>query len=181
MTLRTLDAEALVNGWREDPIDTWRKQQKARQYIKPRQRDPNHEFGDEITAKIAGKLEEMGYIVETTSHKAHHDLLVNGRLRIEVKAALWTRDRQGDQRRGRYQANLRKNRADLYIFVARNGRDHAFIIPAEAVAGQRSLTIRTNNPRHYTGRLARYYEAWGLVGEALASVAGRPRQEKLNV
>jgi hypothetical protein len=135
-------------------------------------------LGHEVVNLVTAHLVAMGYTVETTSHKAHFDLLVNGTLRIEVKAANWTQ-RACKPQYGRYKANLRKNRADLFIMACNDGCWRFFIIPSAEIRS-RSLEITSYDVSRYTGQYAPFLERWGLIDQTAAAVAGRTRQLELS-
>lgn len=159
-------------------LNEWNKQLKARQFIWGQlikaQLDPNLALGREAEALVAGKLAAMGYQVTATSYHSTCDLIVNGALKVEIKAATWSQDGS----RGRYQARLHKRQeADLVVLMTRSGwGDSFFVIPCEELDGQRSVTIRCYNPSSYSGRFSQYFEAWGLVGPALEETKNKPYQ-----
>lgn len=167
-------AAQLVSAWISDPVDALRRAQRRREaaqrYAVEAEPDHRHELAREAERLAAQRLRAMGYAVETTGHRSSYDLLIDGALRIEVKASLWA----VSGGRGRYQANVR-NRADLVLFLCRSGRgDVWFVLPASAAG--RSVTIRTFDSRRYTGKYAQFRDRWGLVAEALAAVEGREIQ-----
>lgn len=177
-------AAEIIEAWLEDPIDRWRKEKKKYDRVWPRgdKAPPHLSFAAGAVERVKARLEEMGYAVEPSKGNAHWDLLVEGCLRLEVKASEWKLQEHpepGRRRpRGRYQANIRKKQAgqvDLVVFMAVNGADHHFVIPRPELRGRRNLTIRCYDPAHYTGNLAGFYEAWERVGPALA--AARERRE----
>lgn len=129
-------------------------------------------LASEVEAAVAARLTAQGHTVAMTSHKAAVDLIIDDRLRIEVKASLYRRDTDPERDRWRYQANVRKRQtaADIVIFVCRNLKsgDHYFVIPGRELRNQRSITIRIFDPRRYRGRWAQYLEGWGLIKELLS-------------
>lgn len=159
-------------------LNEWNKQLKARQFIWGQllksQLDPSLALGREAETLVASKLAALGYQVAVTSYHSTCDLVVNGALRIEVKAAEWSQDGN----RGRYQARLHKRQqADLVVLMVRSGwGDSFFIIPAAELTGQRSITIRCYNPAAYTGRFSDYREAWDLVQPTLETLKNQPYQ-----
>jgi len=193
-------AADLVRSWIIDPIAHWVKEQRRMEFVLRaiarreanaapgiEARADNHKLAREVENAVAAKLQTLGYQVATTGHTAHHDLVVNGALKIEVKASLWRQDTDPQRDRGRYQFNIRpkqaggQNGADLVILVARNGQDHHFIIPAAQLGRRRSVTIREQCPDRYAGQWASYRENWQLIGPALASARQRPHQIKMEL
>lgn len=182
-------AAAVVAGWREDPIDTWRKQQKKFDRVWPRsagdELPPHVALAAATCERVATRLRALGYRVKPSAPNASWDLLVEGCLRVEVKASEWREQKPDRGRRlprHRYQANVRAkqaSRVDLVIFVAVSGTDHHFIIPRAALAGRQSLTIRQRDPAAYAGNLAEFYEAWQLIDPALEVAKERPEQGRL--
>ncbi|MCB9080023.1 MAG: hypothetical protein H6631_20655 [Anaerolineaceae bacterium] len=184
-----IDAKAIVTHWRRDPIDEWRRDQRRQEMIRRYARtatDPradNHALAREVEGWIAGELEALGHVVRFTTHKAAYDLLIDGRLRIEVKASRWLPDSDPGRERWRYQANIRTRQktADVVIFVAVNSRGRwPFIMPAEAVGNRRSITIRTFDPTYYAGRWSKWLLAWDVLGPALESAKLKTRQLELS-
>ena len=154
-----MNAQAIVENWRHDPVDQMRREQKRREMIarmaSRRATDPRRALAYEAEALAAARLALIGYDVRETGPNERFDLLVDGHLRVEVKASTWRR--QPGRTRGRFQANIH-NRADLVLWLCRNGRDHWFVIPASEAG--RTLTIRHPRPDLYAGKYAVYREAW---------------------
>ncbi len=157
-----MNAQQIVSKWIHDPVDLMRREQKRREMIARMQArqatDPRRVLAYEAEAQAAARLAALGYWVTETGHNERYDLLVEGKLRIEVKASTWRR--QAGRRRGRFQANIH-NQADLVLWLCRNGRDHWFVIPASEAG--RTLTIRHWRPDLYAGKYAIYREAWGSL------------------
>lgn len=183
-------AGEIVDSWIIDPIDHWRKEQKKfdRVWPKAKERPAHIALAASVAQRVAGQLEALGYHVEPSKPNASWDLLVEGCLRVEVKASEWHKQKPDranrNENRGRYQANIRgrqTSQADLFVFVAVSGADHYFIIPRADLAGRHSLTIRTYNPEYYTGCLAEFREAWQLVGPALEAAKERVEQGRLEL
>lgn len=170
-----------------NPADIMRREQRRREMIARYAARPavdaradNHALAGEIEAWVAGRLEALGYGVRFTSHKAAFDLLVEGCLRVEVKASRWLP--QGN--RWRYQFNLRasQRKAEVVIAVAVNSRGrYPFVVPAAAVGDRRSMTIRTFDPVYYTGIWAEWLGAWSALGPALDVARVRPRNLELGI
>ena len=174
-----MDARALVKQWdiTRDPIDHWRRRQRAEQFIRPKVKDTRrantHQVAEAAQAPVVTTLEQLGYTVALTAHKAPFDLLVNQALKIEVKGAKW--HQTGG--RGRYQASIRQHqrKADLLVFGCFNKTWRYFIIPT-ALITTRSLTIRCVAVASYTGKWAAYLDRWDLVAETLVVARTRPHQ-----
>ena len=95
-----------------------REEQRAR-FCRPGP-DPRHELGREVELQVRAHLEGLGYWVSKAAPNARHDLWCEG-VRVEVKGARWT---------GRYQANLRRNQADVLVLGCVNGSIGFFVIPS---------------------------------------------------
>lgn len=142
-----------------------RQEQQRARFQRPR-RDPRRVLAGRIEQQVKARLEGLGYRVSRTGNNARWDLWCEG-VRIEVKASHW---------RGRYQANLRSNDADLLVLACVNGGVSFFVIPWGEVAGRSSLEIRSEEPAATASRWARWYEAWELVGELVANPPAGPWQ-----
>lgn len=142
------------------------EQQRARFVRWGRNVDPRRMLANRIEQQVKARLEGMGYRVSRTGHNERWDLWCEG-VRLEVKASHW---------RGRYQANLRGNDADLLILACVNGKISFFVIPWGEVAGLAHLAIWSEEPAATAGRWARFYEAWDLVGELVANPPAGPWQ-----
>ncbi len=75
--------------------------------------------------------EKMGYLSNLTTYKCPFDLQIwddAGRtIRVEVKISRW------NEKSRRFQANIRHDKADLLVFIARNGQDWHFVIPMKRI------------------------------------------------
>jgi hypothetical protein len=166
----------------EECIQIWERNARRRQYIRPKKRDnqaaTSRLKGEAVEALLAAWLKSQGYQVELTPSNENYDLVIAGVLNIEVKFSTWNLqvDSRGRRSRFRYQFRIHPRqveRADLFILVARSGEDHCFIIPSQALAQQRSVTVRSFDPAEYKGKWARYLAAWDLLDEALGQKGGR--------
>ena len=101
--------------------------------------------------------------VERNGHNDHADLLIDGLLRVEVKASLFTTHKHS---RGRYQFNTR-NRPDVYVLVCIGSGGHAFIIPDRAIEDRTNVAIWSQDPLTYTGMWRRYLNQWDIVQQEL--------------
>ncbi len=128
-------------------------------------------FGYEIEAAIIDRLRAAGHYVSRSGANDHFDLLVDG-LRVEVKAAALSN--------GRYQAAMRRNDADVIIFVCHDGeQEHYFVIPFERVRGLTHIEIRNTDPTAYTGWMRCWYDAWHLIDRLIAAGVNQYQQAML--
>lgn len=109
------------------------------------------------------ELETAGYDVATNGHNDPADLIVNGHLRIEIKASLWTKHKHSS---GRYQFNTRQS-PDLYILYCLGYRRTAFVVPGSAIGDRHNIAIWTLDPHKYQGQWSQYLDAWHLVERTL--------------
>lgn len=158
-----------------DPIDKLHQENlqflKAQRYWKP-----NYvPFAKEIELLVRSELRRQGYRVKWTGFNEPFDLLVDGRLRVEVKGARVAY--KADRRNYRYQARVRNTDADVLVMVCvdEDGCNHFFVIPAEQIQTG-NLSIANRDPASYGGRWSDFYGAWDRVKEALASAVTRPWQ-----
>ncbi len=166
-------------------LKRWQQELKTRHYCQPIESEQaaqpvaaadhpdTHGFGREAQNSVIDQLTKLGYRVQKTSHQEHFDLIVrqgqgeaDHALKIEVKGANWTKRACG--RYGRYQANLRANKPQVFILACKNGTWHHFIIPARLVKSK-TLTITSYDVNRYRGRYAAFLEAWELVDSELAA------------
>lgn len=132
-------------------------------------RDPRRALADSAEREAAVRLLLEGHQVERMeAYHARFDLLIDGVLRVEVKAARWAAVPSGG---GRYQAHFH-NRADLVLFLCADvGR--WFVIPVEALAGRRNLAIWSYDPAKYGGQWAPYLDAWGQLADLVGAARER--------
>ncbi len=161
--------------WEEKAIVAFLRQEQrqremAARYARP-ERQASFKFSNRAEIQLMQKLEGMGYVVHTTTHKCPWDLWV-GNCRVECKASHW-------QKANRYQANIRHHDADLLIFNAVNGQDHYFIIPMCSVAPRRSIEVYSYNISKYSGQWSLYLEAWDVLEQAVNNAPDRPIQLSL--
>lgn len=114
------------------------------------------------------KIEALGYHTALTARNFPFDLWAwddqGNAARIEVKFSLYFPFYRGG---GRFQAHIRNHQHDLVIFIARNGRDWPFVIPAKAVP-PKNLTIWSACPGD-SKPWKPYLEAWDHLHQAIAS------------
>lgn len=134
------------------------------------------QFGATIEEWVAGQLAAAGYPARLIAEwGAAFDLIIDGPtpLLVEVKAA---RRRMRRVRPGQYApewrwhvANIAQEVDHLLALVAEDleGRRWLFLTPSWEAFGRQGLSI-TNHPTRYRGRLARYLEAWPVIGEVAA-------------
>lgn len=134
------------------------------------------ELAQLIEHDVLVKLAAMGYFVMATEYGARYDLLVNDCLHVEVKASTWHETVGG---RGRYQACLH-NRADVVVFCCVNSSKHYFVIPVKQLGGRKNIAVWSYEPARYTGRWAKYLEAWTLLPPMVREVQSeRTYQQRL--
>lgn len=114
------------------------------------------EFAQVAERKVGYQLYRQGHQIELQSYHSSFDLLVDGTIRVEVKASRWN-----DVRR-RYQANVR-NSADFVVFCAVNGTFHFFVIPGKEIGSRQNIAIFSHDPAEYGGKWARFLDAWDLI------------------
>ena len=136
----------------------WRDESQKTRYITPSKKQADKAFSRRIESQVRSRLQERGYVVSRTGHNDSFDLWCNG-ARIEIKAAALSK--QG------YRANMRANDADVLILGCQNGQLHFFVIPFDLVRGKCYVKITSSDPAEYMGRFMPYYEAWGVVDEAV--------------
>jgi hypothetical protein len=117
----------------------------------------NRSLAHLVERDVAAHIWQMGYSARWMPHNSRFDLLVDGCLRIEVKAATWTPP-------GRYQAQLH-NLADVIVFCCANGRYHYFVIPVNEVGARSHLAVWSYAPEDYAGQWRPYLENWALLGQ----------------
>lgn len=138
---------------------------KRRRFAKPTCKRDFSLFAREGEQIARSLIESLGYHVAPTVHTAPFDLWVwneCGSARVEVKISMYHPARDG---RGRYQAAIRNHEHDLVIFIARNGHDWPFVIPAKAVP-KTSLTIWTKCPAD-SGPYRNFLQAWDHLHQAI--------------
>lgn len=106
---------------------------------------------------IASIFDDLKVDCHEQDTNAPFDLLLSGRIRVEVKAARWTSHVHG---LGRYQFNIRSS-ADWYILCCCNGLTYHFIVPASAIAERHNVTIYCKDATKYRGIWREYLENWG--------------------
>lgn len=150
------------------------KREKAARFVRrPDNKRANMELERQATTRLIERLQKLGLTdVHPTPKNARFDLWV-GNARVEIKAARWFATKRGA---GRYQANMHKSQADVIVFVAINGCDHDFIIPAAAIGPRKTLEVNSYDVSAYRGQWAGYLEAYGLLLATVAAAPERPRQ-----
>ena len=121
---------------------------------------------------MARRLAELRLWWSPTRPNARFDLLVEGCLRVEVKASRWVAP-------GRYQACLH-NVADVVVWGCRNGRWHWFVIPVEQLGDRRNVAIWSEDPERYDGLWSPFREAWPRLAE-LVTVTRSERAYQLSL
>jgi hypothetical protein len=133
-----------------------------------------HTLADDVERHVYEALRALGYDVCRQGHNSRFDILVDGRLRVEVKASRW----HANGTRGRYQA-LFHNRADVVVFCPVNGKVHHFLIPSGELSGPTNLAIWSHDPARYGGQWATWFERWDTIAAALEGLGPRWVQGRL--
>jgi len=130
----------------------------------------NHavELGYAGEQAVKAELESRGHTVED-GPLGSYDLLVNGRITVEVKTALLSG--RTDKDAMRYQFCLyahpeRQKPLEEDILILRCACEDPvhFIIPAIVIPdGLTKIDITSTDPRRYKGRWEKYREAWYLI------------------
>lgn len=115
-----------------------------------------YQFAQMAEHRVGYQLFKRGHQVALQGYRSPFDLLVDGGIRVEVKAAHW------DEHQHRYQANVR-NDADFVVFCAVNGAFHFFVIPGKEIGSRRNIAVWSYEPAQYAGRWARFLGAWDLI------------------
>lgn len=108
---------------------------------------------------ISAELIRLGYEVEPTSTKHPYDLLVNGCVKIDVKAA--NTCVIGGYSAHSYRLAKKQQTCDFYIFRELD-TGVTYIVPAHICYGQVQVTMGINNTKFFP-----YKEAWELIGKAV--------------
>jgi len=105
-----------------------------------------------------------GYTVHRMPHNARYDVLLDYRVRCEVKCSRWTPSAR--RNRGRFQMCYH-NAADVVLWLLANTGTW-FVLPVAALGNRRNVAIFTRTPdaiRDYTGQWAQYRGAWPVLAE----------------
>jgi len=133
-------------------------------------------LADEAEHYVATIAKKMGYGVRLTPHTHPYDIEVidsTGRVaRVEVKISTIQPNGSGY----RYQARIHHHRADLVVFIARNGSDWPYIIPMAAIKPRLNIAISSKCPGNYSGQWAGYLNAWHYLHTAVKNAPARPVQ-----
>lgn len=113
---------------------------------------------------VIALLQEAGYRVTPPKFSKSSALLVNGKLRVRIKGALWTKANHG---KGRYQFDTSQD-ADLYILACMTHAPRFFIVPARLISHRANVAIWSEFPSKYVGRWTEYCDAWHILDEELA-------------
>ena len=121
------------------------------------------QFGRDIEDHVYNKLVSLGYAAERQGANHPYDILLNGKLKIEVKGARYHRTRNG---KGRYQATYH-NDADVLIIVLATGKGARYLVIPCASMPEQNLAIWRKDAEKYTGLWAFYLERWDKIGDLL--------------
>lgn len=135
-------------------------------------------FGEQFALH---RLSLMGYRVTNVSTTTNHDIELESRHRIEVKAAMLSES--GRPGRLWWQFSFRRRGLlideDLLILLCYFDIDKdpvAFVIPGDGVNPLlKKITIPSNDPRDYRGKWSVYIERWDLIEK----VVGRSPRSRI--
>lgn len=121
-------------------------------------------------------IRDLGYTVyRRNSPNDPYDLRVEGfdaQIWVEVKISQCYKGPKGH----RFQADVRQYKADVLIFIARNGKDWPFIIPMNQIRPRRNVAIWSAQPKQYKGQWAPYLGAWDILVHTLEKARIRDAQ-----
>jgi len=131
----------------------------------------SQKFGLMIENWVAGELESQGHATTLLNDfNARYDILCNGRLPIEVKAAKPYPQFTGRSWRDRWQFRLTggldyRKQDFVYVLVCVDsaGVIYPYVIPSAHV-GARATICLTSHPKKYGGWLRQYLNAWHFIG-----------------
>ena len=124
-------------------------------------------LGEEYAIEM---IESIGYQVlpMPVGHNTKGDLLVEKRMRVEVKAALPTKGSHGNK--VRWQFSLRRHKRpvdeDLLILLCYHELDEepiAFVIPGDQVREKLAKIDITSEPEKYAGKWSKWRGKWDMV------------------
>ena len=126
-------------------------------------------FGKTFEVIVSGMLKEKGFSVEMTGARFPYDLLVNGSVKIDVKASKHCNYGSGDF----YSFNLESKlpRCDAFIAIGIDDKKHiekVLIIPSVVMAGKSQLSVGICNSKY-----DKYKDRWDIIAnlsEAFMSV-----------
>ena len=124
--------------------------------------------GAQAEKEIAAELKDRGYSVELTSTKHPYDVLVDGCVKIDVKAANTTMIRGCPVHA--YRLAKRQHTCDFYIFREIDG-GATYIVPAHLCNGQVQVEMGIGSKKYEP-----YKEAWDLIGKASRFYRGMDRR-----
>ncbi len=137
------------------------------------------EMGEEIAAN---ELRRRGYQVEKIGGTSSYDHLINHKMTVEVKSATSSKGNQRGYKNidkcrqwqfsfGRHELPIDEHLILLLCFDADlEKRPVFFIIPGAVLEPNRRTIKITTGPLRYSGKWAKYREAWAVVDEVLAEL-----------
>lgn len=113
---------------------------------------------------IAKMLSDIGYTVELTSTRYPYDLLVNGCVKIDVKAAHKTKVNSNSDYCYMYRLNKRQQTCDFYIFceVDDDEISSIYVVPASVITGQIQVGMGAKTTKYDV-----YRNRFDLIGETV--------------
>lgn len=116
-------------------------------------------LGIEYENLINDALLKRGYDVKLTTTKFPYDILVNNRVKVDVKVGRKVKTGESDY----YTFNLEKliQTCDVYVAVAlgrNNGRNEIYVIPSSIMSGKTQLSIGAQKSAY-----DKYIDRWDIV------------------
>lgn len=155
-------------------------QESARQHY-------NTEFGNLGERCALEEMQHRGYDVVPHGGSKRVDMLVNGKMCVEVKAS--HRGQKGRRATTRWQANLsrygKEFTADLLLLLCFNGNETpigAFVIPGSAIEPTLTgISISSPDPSKYKGKWAKFWNAWEQLDLVLDGIPGLYSEEEVEI
>lgn len=118
--------------------------------------------GEDAEKDVAKQLEKMGYRTELTSNRHPYDILVNGRVKIDVKMGNPVISGGSSTSKG-YTFNLEKPQQTCDVFVVvcmdeNNKTAKEMVIPSSVLNGKTQLVVGISKSRY-----DKYINAWEII------------------
>lgn len=121
------------------------------------------EFGAMAEQRVMGRLSSLGYVVSPASPNAPYDFVVNGSIRVEVKAS---RFHPFGNSRGRYQWDFHNQADVLVVLLVADSVPVYLVMPCWGIC-RGNMAICQKNPFEYMGKWAFWVERWDVLENAL--------------
>lgn len=130
-------------------------------------KESESKLGIKYEKKVIQILENLGFSAEHTSMRHPYDILVNGRVKIDVKVANTSYVRGSKV----YSFNLERSlhSCDLYVAIALNDNKKVmkiYVIPSSVMNGKKQLTVGVTKSKYDS-----YLQRWDLVDKVDKSLA----------